>query len=161
MPGSPFMEELRRHMLMRRYSSRTIDSYLYWVRFYIRFSDRRHPAELDSSHVLAFLTFLADRRHVSVSTQKIALNALAFLYNKFLDQPLGNLGPFNKAGGLRKLPIVLTRREVGDLLRNMRGSPALMAALLYGSGLRRIEVIRLRIRDVDFDQLAGGWATRM
>lgn len=113
-------------MLMRHYSKRTIDSYLYWSRYYIRFSGKVHPAEMGQAQVMAFLTFLADQRKVSVATQKIALNALAFLYNKFLDLPLGKLGSFNKANRPRKLPVVLTRAEVGNLLGRMRGSPALL-----------------------------------
>jgi len=103
MTASPFMSALREHMLARHYSLRTIDGYLYWIRYYVRFSGKRHPAELDQSHVMAFLGFIASARNVSVSTQKTALNALAFLYNKYLDQPLGNLGDFNKASRPRKL----------------------------------------------------------
>lgn len=140
-------------MLAHHYSKRTIDSYLYWVRYYIRFNRKRHPAEMGQEQVMAFLTYLADQRQVSVATQKIALNALAFLYNKFLELPLGSLGAFNKASRPRKLPIVLTRQETGSLLNRMQGSPALLASLLYGSGLRRIEAVRLRIKDVDFDHL--------
>lgn len=153
MPVSPFLDSLRQHMLVRHYSKRTADSYLYWVRYYIRFHGKCHPAEMGQKQVMAFLTFLADQRQVSVATQKIALNALAFLYNKFLDLPLGNLGSFNKASRPRKLPVVLTRAETGSLLNRMEGSSALLASLLYGSGLRRIEAVRLRIKDVDFDHL--------
>lgn len=97
MAGSPFLESLRQNMLVRHYSKRTIYSYLYWIRYYIRYHGKRYPAEMNQAQVMAFLTFLADQRQVSVATQKIALNALAFLYNKFLDLPLGNLGSFNKA----------------------------------------------------------------
>lgn len=153
MPASLFLENLRRNMLVRHYSKRTIDSYLYWIRYYIRFNGMRHPTELGPTQVMSFLTFLADQRLVSVATQKVALNALAFLYNKHLDLPLGSLGTFNKANRPRKLPVVLTRVEIGKLLSNMRGGPRLMASLLYGSGLRRIEAVRLRVKDVDFDQL--------
>lgn len=153
MPSSPFMDSLRQHMLVRHYSKRTIDSYLYWIRYYIRYHGKRHPIEMGSLQVMEFLTFLADQRQVSVATQKIALNALAFLYNKFLGAPLGSLGQFNKARRPPKLPVVLTRAEVRRLLGSMHGSPALLASLLYGSGLRRIEAVRLRIKDVDFDHL--------
>lgn len=154
MPASPFLENLRQNMLVRHYSKRTIDSYLYWIRYYIRFNGMRHPTELGPLQVMSFLTFLADQRLVSVATQKIALNALAFLYNKHLNLPLGSLGTFNKANRPRKLPVVLTRVEIGKLLSNMRGGgPRLMASLLYGSSLRRIEAVRLRVKDVDFDQL--------
>jgi integron integrase len=152
MPPSPFMQDLAQKMLMRHYSKRTVDSYCYWIRYYIRYHGKRHPKDLGREHVMAFLTFLANQRSVSVSTQKIALNALAFLYNKYMDLPFGELGTFNKANRPRKLPVVLTRGEVGALFSNLSGSPRLLAALLYGSGLRRIEAVRLRVKDIDFDQ---------
>ena len=108
---------------------------------------------MGSEEVLSFLTFLSVQRRVAASTQKVALNALAYLYNKYLEQPLGNLGEFTKSSQPRKLPVVLTCDEVRLLLGHLRGSPALLASLRYGSGLRRIEAVRLRIKDVDFDQL--------
>ena len=150
---SPFMEALRQHMLTRHYGKRTVDSYCYWIRYYIRHAGRRHPADLGQSDVLEFLGFLANHRQVSVATQKIALNALAFLYNKYLHIPLGDLGAFNKANRPRKLPVVLTREEVGVLLGRLRKSTGLLVSLLYASGLRRIEAVRLRVSDVDFDHL--------
>lgn len=153
MAASRFMAALREHMLARHYSLRTIDGYLYWIRYYIRFHGRRHPADLDKTHVMSFLGHIASARNVSVSTQKTALNALAFLYNKYLNQPLGKLGDFNKASRPRKLPVVLTRAEVGAVLGGLSGSPRLLASLLYGSGLRRIEAVRLRVKDIDFDHL--------
>jgi integron integrase len=153
MARSPFMQALYEYMLVRHYSKRTIDGYLYWIRYYIRFHHKRHPQDMRKEEVIEFLTFLAVQRNVSISTQKTVLNALAFLYNKFLQLPLGDLGAFNKAIRPRKLPVVLTRLEVGALLSRLNGSPRLLAALLYGSGLRRIEAVRLRINDVDFDHL--------
>lgn len=108
---------------------------------------------MGAEEVLSFLTFLSVQRRVAASTQKVALNALACLYNNYLGRPLGNLGEFNRATQPRKLPVVLTRTEVRRLLGSLRDSPALLASLLYGSGLRRIEAIRLRVKDVDFDHL--------
>lgn len=131
MAPSPFMDALSRHMLAHHYGKRTVDSYLYWIRFYIRFHSKRHPQEMGSSDVMAFLSFLANERHVSVATQKIALNALAYLYNKYLGKPFGELGYFNKASRQRKLPVVLTRVEVGALLGKLRGSPWLLASTIY------------------------------
>ncbi|GAB5498406.1 MAG: hypothetical protein PsegKO_07170 [Pseudohongiellaceae bacterium] len=142
MAPSPFMRSLREHMLMRRYSKRTVDSYLYRVRYYIRYDGKRHPAEMGAKEVLSFLSFLSAQRKVAASTQKVALNALAYLYSKYLGMPLGSLGEFNKARQPCKLPVVLTREEVQRLLGSLRGSPALLASLLYGSGLRRIKAIR-------------------
>ena len=110
MPPSPFMQDLAQKMLMRHYSKRTVDSYCYWIRYYICYHGKRHPKDLGREHVMAFLTFLANQRSVSVSTQKIALNALAFLYNKYMDLPFGELGTFNKANALANfqwcLPVV-------------------------------------------------------
>ncbi len=151
MPPSPFLDAVSRHMLAHHYGKRTVDSYLYWIRFYIRFHNKRHPKELGSGEVMAFLSFLANDRNVSVSTQKIALNALAYLYNKYLGKPLGELGVFNKARRPRKLPVVLTRTEVASLLGKLSGSPWLLASMIYASGLRRIEAVMLRINNVDFD----------
>ena len=138
MPPSPFLEDLSRHMLAHHYGKRTVESYVYWVRFYIRFHNKRHPRDLGARDVMAFLTFLANERQVSISTQKIALNALAYLYNKYLLKPLGALGIFNKATRPRKLPVVLTRSEVASLLARLSGSRWLLASMIYASGLRRI-----------------------
>ncbi len=151
MAASPFIEALSRHMLAHHYGKRTVDSYLYWIHFYIRFHQKRHPKELGTDEVMSFLSYLANDRHVSVATQKIALNALAYLYNKYLNKPLGELGAFNKATRQRKLPTVLSRVEVAAVLKRLSGSTWLLAAMLYGSGLRRIEAVRLRVNSIDFD----------
>lgn len=159
MPSSPFLETVYRHMLAHHYGNRTVDSYLYWIRFFIRFNNKRHPQDLGAGEVMAFLTFLANERHVSVATQKIALNALAYLYNKYLGRPLGELGAFNKASRPRKLPVVLTRSEVRTILGKLAGSPWLLASMIYASGLRRIEAVTLRVNNIDFDQgLVRVWA---
>jgi integron integrase len=101
--------------------------------------------------VVAFLTFLAVERRVSAATQAIALNALAYLYNKFLQQPLGDISQFSRASRQRNLPVILTREEMAALLAQLEGLHRLMASILYGSGLRRIELVRLRVKDVDID----------
>lgn len=149
--SSPFLDSISDFMSVRRYSKRAIRSYLYWIRFFIVFNKMRHPNEMGAAEVEQFLTHLAVARTVSISTQKIALNALAFLYNRVLEQPLGNLGEFNRASRPRNLPVVLTRFEVARLLQNMTGIPLLVTSLLYGSGLRRTEAVRLRVKDIDFD----------
>lgn len=151
--ASPFMRSIEEFMRVRRYSIRTIRSYLYWIRYYIVFHQKRHPEELSGPEVVRFLTFLAVERNVAAATQAIALNALVFLYDKVLEKPLGDLGAFRRSSRQRKLPEVLTREEMRALLATLRGPHRLMAALLYGSGLRRIELVRLRVRDVDVDHL--------
>lgn len=149
--SSPFLDSISDFMAVRRYSKRTIKSYLYWIRYFIVFNEMRHPADMNGIDVERFLTHLAVQQTVSIATQKIALNALAFLYNRVLEQPLGDLGEFRRASRQAKLPVVLSRLEVARLLRHVIGTPHLIASLLYGSGLRRSEAVRLRVKDIDFD----------
>lgn len=100
-----------------------------------------------------FLTHLAVERTVSASTQALALNSIAFLYNTFLQQPIGDISAFRRSARQPKLPIVLTADKVRRLLDTMAGAPLLMASLMHGSGLRRIELVRLRVKDIDANQL--------
>ena len=109
----------------------------------------RHPSELSSSDIKRFLTHLAVNRNVSASTQAIALNSLAYLYNKFLEQPIENMGDFKRAKRQAKLPVVLTQEEVALLLKHVPQQYKLLIGMLYGSGLRRMELVRLRVNDVD------------
>lgn len=138
-------------MTVRKYSKRTIESYLYWIEYFIVFNNKQHPDKLGAKEVEAFLTQLVVNRRVSSSTQSIPLNALVFLKTKFLQQELAPLADFNKSTRQSKLPVVLTKVEVTALLAELSGKYYLMAALLYGSGLRRMEMDRLRVKDVDFD----------
>jgi len=140
-------------MRVRRYSPRTIKSYSYWIKYYIIYSGKQHPGKQGAKEVVAFLTYLAVDRQVSAATQAIALNALAFLYKNILNKPLGDLGQFRHASRQRKLPVVLTPDEIRQLMAVLSGVRLLMASILYGSGLRRIELVRLRVKDVDFDHL--------
>jgi integron integrase len=149
--SSPFLNSVSDFMSVRRYSKRTIKSYLYWINYFIIFHKKRHPETMGPIEVEQFLTYLAVTRNVSASTQKIALNALAFLYNRVLEQPLGDLGEFNRAKTPARLPVVLNRYEMAQILLNMTGTSQLIASLLYGSGLRRNEAVRLRVKDIDFD----------
>lgn len=149
MARSQFLLQISAHMRLRGYSLRTEKTYLYWIRYFIRYHDKTHPQELGADEVVAFLSFLALQQHVSINTQKIALNALSFLYNKFLNQPLGDLG-FTYATTPRRLPVVLEPREVRQVLDQMTGRNRLIFSLLYGSGLRISECLRLRIKDLDF-----------
>jgi len=151
--SSPFIESLRRDIRLRGYSMRTEKTYLYWVRFFIHFNQRRHPAELGAQEVKAFLSYLASDRNVAINTQKVALNALVFLYHKFLQQELGDLG-FTLATRQRCVPCVLTPAEVIRVLAQLSGHKRLIIELLYGSGLRISECLRLRVQDIDFDRLA-------
>lgn len=134
------------------YSIRTEQSYLDWIRRYIIFHHKQHPANLGAPEVEAFLTHLAVDRHVAASTQNQAKSALLFLYREVLNSELPWLDNVEKAKAPRRLPVVLTRAEVQALLSRLQGGDWLMASLLYGAGLRLMECVRLRIKDVDLER---------
>jgi integron integrase len=140
-------------MRLRGYSLKTEKSYLEWIRQFIRFVDKRHPKEVESVEITRFLTHLAVNRHVAVNTQKSALNALVYLYQKFLKMEVGELG-FRLATKQRHLPTVLTPQEVKLILEKLSGRNKLIIALLYGSGLRVNECLRLRVQDIDLHRLS-------
>jgi len=137
---------------VRHYSRRTERAYTGWIRRYVKFHDMRHPRDMGELEVTAFLTDLAVRGKVSASTQNQALSALVFLYREVLKQELPWLDDLVRAKRSRHLPVVLTRPEVDALLANLRGVEKLVASLLYGSGLRLLEALRLRIKDVDLQR---------
>ncbi len=143
------LDQVRSAIRVRRYSRRTEVAYVSWIRRYILFHNKRHPAEMGDTEVTAFLSDLALRGRVSASTQNQALSALLFLYREVLKQELPWLGRIVRAKRPVKLPVVLTRQEVKQVLTLLDGVPRLMATLLYGSGLRLMECAQLRIKDVD------------
>ncbi|MBN0986696.1 integron integrase [Amphritea pacifica] len=151
MPKSPFLEQVRKEIRLRGYSIRTEKTYLLWIKRYILFHKKKHPAEMGAVQVTAFLSWMANQQHVSINTQKTALNALAFLYNKILKIELGELG-FNQARRPRKIPVVLTPIEVNSILNQLEGHNRLIFSLLYGSGLRITECLRLRLEDICFER---------
>ncbi len=134
------------------YSLRTEQTYTGWLMRFITFHDLKDPRRLGTRQVKAYLTYLANVRKVSANTQRQALNALSFYYKKVLGQPLGELEPFQKAKRIRRIPVVLTKEEINRLFDKLSGSHYVMAGLLYGSGLRLMECIRLRVKDVDFER---------
>jgi integron integrase len=135
----------------RNYSYRTEETYIHWIRRFIYFSGKRHPAALGGAEVTAFLNYLASERDVAAATQNQALSALLFLYKEVLGQPLPWLDDLERAKRPARLPTVLTKNEVQRLLAAMRGTKCLMASLLYGAGLRLTECLKLRVKDVDFE----------
>lgn len=149
--SSPFLESLRREMRLRGYSIRTEKTYLHWIKQYIYFIKKKHPRTAGTAEVKAFLSSLANDRHVAVNTQKVALNAVVFMYHKVLDASLGDLG-FSLATKQRTLPAVLMPGEVAKILDQLEGRNRLIVELLYGSGLRVTECLRLRVKDVDFQR---------
>jgi integron integrase len=152
--NSPFLDEVRAAIRLRHYSVRTERSYIDWIVRFIRFHGRRHPAEMGEPEVTAFLTSLAVRQGVAANTQNQALNALNFLYRAVLDRRLGDLHGMVRARRPERLPVVLTTDEVARLLRCVDGPYWLPVCLMYGSGLRLMETVRVRVKDLDFDHRA-------
>jgi integron integrase len=151
------LDQLRECLRYRHYSLSTEKSYVYWVRFFVRWSARaggamRHPRDMGAADVQAFLTMLASERHVSSSTHNQALSALLFLYRDVLNTELPWMQNIQRPQQPKRIPSVLTQAEVGALMAQMQGTEALLARLLYGTGMRLMEGIRLRIKDVDFDR---------
>ena len=147
------MDQVREVLRYYHYAYKTEQSYCSWIVQYIRFYGKKaHPKDMGKHEVERFLSYLAEKRNVAAATQKQALNALIFLYKKVLDIDLGEGIAPTRSKRKRNLPTVLTRAEVSKLLGNMQEKHGLMAKLLYGCGLRLMECVRLRIKDVDFGQ---------
>ena len=137
---------------MRHYSIRTEDAYADWARRFILFHGKRHPLELGAAEVAAFLTYLAVQRNVAASTQNQAKSALLFLYRVVLGVQLPWLDEVVGAKSARRLPVVLTPSQVRALLHELNGTMGLVASLLYGTGMRLLEGLRLRVKDIDFER---------
>jgi integron integrase len=146
------LDQLRERVRYLHYSLRTEKAYVYWVRMFVRWSGLRHPRELGAREVEAFLTMLAAERRVSSSTHNQALSALLFLYKEVLGTELAWMDGLQRPAYTRRIPTVLTRDEVSALLGEMDEPVSLIARLLYGTGMRLMEGMRLRVKDVDFDR---------
>lgn len=146
------LDQVRHALRFRHYSPSTEKSYVGWVRRYVIFHGKQHPSRLDEEDVTRFLSHLALELKVSASTQNQALNALLFLYLKVLGQPMDNLEGIARAKRPVRIPVVLTRGEVSRLLAVLEGTPWIMGSLLYGAGLRLMECMRLRVKDIDLDR---------
>jgi integron integrase len=142
------LDQLREALRIKHYSYRTEQAYVDWVRRFILFHNKRHPAEMGAPEIQSFLAHLAQDRNVSASTQNQALSAILFLYRQVLHQEIEPI-LLSSAKRPERLPSVLTREEVLRLISQLNGIHKLMAQLLYGSGLRLMECVRLRIKDVD------------
>jgi integron integrase len=143
------LDQLRAAIRARHYSIRTEGAYCDWVRRFILFHDKRHPRDMRAEEVTAFLTHLANERHVSASTQSQAKSALLFLYRQVLGVDLPWLDEIVQAKRSARLPVVLTPREVRSLLDATQGTMGLIVGLLYGTGMRLLECLRLRVKDVE------------
>jgi integron integrase len=149
-PKPRLLDRVRAALRARHYSRRTEDTYVAWIRRYVLFHGKRHPADMGASEITGFLTALAVDGRVAASTQNQALSALLFLYRDVLSIDLPWLDGIVRARRPARLPVVLTREEVRAVLQWLDGAPRLMACLLYGAGLRVLECCRLRVQDVDF-----------
>jgi integron integrase len=148
-PKPTLLERVSHELLTRHYSHRTEEAYVGWIRRFILFHGKRHPADLGEEEVVRFLSSLAVEGKVSAVTQTQALSAILFLYREVLKRDLGWLQNVTRAKAPRRLPVVLTRAEVRAVLREMSGTNLLLANLLYGAGLRLLEGLRLRVKDLD------------
>lgn len=157
LPASPaetqkFLDQVRDVLRIKHYSYRTEQSYSQWINRFMLFHEQRHPNEMGRPEVEAFLNDLATNHKVAASTQNQALNALLFLYRDVLQKPLDETIQLPRAKKAERLPVVLTKEEVQAVLNQLAGRNLLIAQLLYGSGLRVLECLRLRVKDVDFAQ---------
>jgi integron integrase len=144
-----FLDLLRLHIRGQGLAYRTEQTYVHWIKRFIVYHGKRHPKDMGAADVEGFLTHLSVNRHCSTNTQRIALNALVYLYKRFMGLDLGNL-QFHPARGQRRLPVVYSREEITAILLQLRGVHRLMVALMYGTGLRSAELLSLRIKDIDF-----------
>lgn len=152
MPKSNLLLQVKESLRAKHYSYRTEQAYLQWIKRYILFHNKRHPLKLKSAHLQQYLSYLANQHNVAASTQNQARAAIMFLYREVLDQEMTlDTDAIDYANKPKKLPTVFSREEALRVLNHLSGNKWLMASLLYGSGLRLSECIRLRVKDIDFD----------
>ncbi len=151
-PPRRFLDTVREACRRLHYSYRTEQAYVAWTKQFILYHQKRHPAEMGAAEITSFLTHLARDRNVAASTQNQAMNALVFTYKQVLHRDPGEFGEITPAKRPVRLPTVLTKEEVRLVLAQLEGTFALMGRLLYGSGMRLMECLRLRIKDVDFQR---------
>jgi len=150
-PQKPrLLDQVREAIRTRHYSYKTEKAYVHWIKRFIFFHNKRHPAEMGESEIGQFLSSLASDSHVSASTQNQALNAVLFLYHKVLAKEIGYINGVVRAKRPKRLPVVLTREEVKSIVGLLNGVEWIMGMLLYGAGLRLMECLRLRVKDIDF-----------
>jgi integrase len=149
-PKPKLLDQVRQAIRTRHYSYMTEKAYVGWIKRFIFFHNKRHPAEMGENEIGRFLSSLATDSHVSASTQNQALNALLFLYREILNRDIGYLNGIVRAKRPHRLPVVLTRQEVRSISGFLDRSVWIMIMLLYGAGLRLMECLRLRVKDIDF-----------
>jgi integron integrase len=146
------LDRVRNEIRVRHYSLRTEETYLNWIRRFILFHGKRHPSAMGAPEIATFVSDLAVKHHVAAATQNQALSAILFLYRDVLHDPMPWIEDIIHARKPRRLPVVLTRQEVSSIIARLNGTFWLMGLLLYGAGLRQIECLRLRVKDIDFER---------
>jgi len=149
---SPFLNQIQEVIRLKHMSRSTEKSYLYYILDFINFQDQRHPSEMGADEVRAYLSHLAIQKNVAASTQNIALSALLFLYRQVLEVELPDIDDIERAKVPKRLPVVLTRAEVKMVLSLVNGVEGILLQLLYGTGMRLMEGLRLRVKDIDFEK---------
>lgn len=145
------LTDISSKMRASSYSQKTIEAYVYWIKDFIHFNGKKHPKELSKENIESYLTHLAVKRNVSASTQNQALSSILYLYKNIIKKEVGWLDDVVRARRSRRLPVVFTKSEIREIFNHLEGVPKLICSLLYGSGLRLGEALRLRIKDVNFD----------
>lgn len=151
MAKSKLLEQLRTKIRVKHYSLSTEHAYVRWVKRFILFNNKTHPKDMGEVEIKKFLDYLAVKKHVSASTQNQALNAILFMYKEIIKKEIGWIKDVKRAKRKINLPVVLTPLEVKEVLANLNGPTFLVVSLLYGSGLRLSEALRLRVKDIDFN----------
>ena len=151
MAKSKLLQQVKEEIRRRNYSYRTEKAYVRWIIRFIKYNRLTHPSKMAEKEVTNFLNWLANDRNVAASTQNQALCAIIFLYEQVLDIPLGELENIQRAKEPDNLPVVLSKKEAKRILEHLEGDARLMTELLYGSGLRQSECLRLRVKDIDFE----------
>ncbi len=150
MADKKLLDQVRESIRLKHYSIRTEDAYVNWIKRYILFHNKTHPSELSETHIREFLSHLAIKRKVASSTQNQAFMAILYLYKNVLKIDLDDITEIERAKRSRKIPVVFSKNETKSVLNNLTGLNKLMASLLYGTGMRLMECVRLRVKDVDF-----------
>jgi integrase len=152
MQAPKLLDQVRTVIRVKHFSLSTEHSYVAWIRRFILFHHKRHPSDMGEDEIRQFISYLAVHAKISASTQTVALSALLFLYRDVLKQELPYVKNIERAKPSKHLPVVFTRNEVQSVLARLEGTPHLIASLLYGSGLRLMEALRLRVKDIDFER---------
>ena len=150
-PKLKLLEQVREELRANHYSRKTEEAYISWIKRYILFHSRRHPSEMGVEEIKVFISNLATNHHVSSSTQNQALQGVLYLYKNVLKKEVGWIEDIKHVSRVKHLPFVLTKDEVNKILSHLEGIPLLISKLLYGSGMRLSECLRLRVQDIDLD----------